>query len=81
MLREIVPPKPVKTFLYQCDDHFHIEYLKDMLREEKVYGILAIDANDAGIGILSGRVVRGRERDDLGHLREDEEGRAERPKI
>ena len=54
VLREIAPPKPVKSFLYQCDDHFHIEYLKDMLREEKVYGILAIDANDVGIGILSG---------------------------
>ena len=40
--------------VHNCDDHFHIEYLKDMLREEKVYGILAIDANDAGIGILSG---------------------------
>ena len=54
VLREIVPPKAVKSFLYQCDDHFHIEYLKDMLREEKVYGILAIDASDVGIGILSG---------------------------
>jgi len=54
VLREIIPPKPVKSFLYQCDDHFHIEYLKDMLKEEKVYGILCIDANEAGIGILSG---------------------------
>ena len=54
LLREIVPPKAVKSFLYQCDDHFHIEYLKDMLREEKVYGILAIDASEVGIGILSG---------------------------
>ncbi|MDA4132982.1 MAG: hypothetical protein OK454_07640, partial [Thaumarchaeota archaeon] len=40
--------------VHNCDDHFHIEYLKDMLREDKVYGILAIDANDVGIGILSG---------------------------
>jgi peptide chain release factor subunit 1 len=54
VLREIVPPKAVKSFLYQCDDHFHLEYLKDMLREEKVYGILAIDASEVGIGILSG---------------------------
>ncbi len=54
VLREIVPPKPVKSFLYQCDDHFHIEHLKEMLREEKVYGILSIDANEAGVGILSG---------------------------
>lgn len=54
VLREVIPPKPVKSFLYQCDDHFHVEYLKEMLREEKVYGILSIDANEAGIGILSG---------------------------
>jgi peptide chain release factor subunit 1 len=53
-LNEIVPPKAVNTFLYMCDDHFHVEYLKDMLKAEKVYGILSIDSNEAGIGILSG---------------------------
>ncbi len=51
---EIVPPKPVTQYLYQCDDHFHVEWLKDMLREEKVYGILSIDSSEAGLGILSG---------------------------
>lgn len=51
---EIIPPKPVTAYLYQCDDHFHLEWLKDMLRAEKVYGILAIDASEAGLGILSG---------------------------
>jgi peptide chain release factor subunit 1 len=53
-LYEIAPPKPVTAYLYQCDDHFHLEWLKDMLREEKVYGILSIDASEAGLGILSG---------------------------
>ncbi len=53
-LYEIVPPKPVTAYLYMCDDHFHLDWLKDMLREEKVYGILAIDASEAGLGILSG---------------------------
>jgi peptide chain release factor subunit 1 len=53
-LNEIVPPKPVNTFLYMCDDHFHVEYLRDMLKAEKVYGILALDSNDVGIGILAG---------------------------
>ena len=53
-LYEIVPPKPAIQYLYQCDDHFHLEWLKDMLREEKVYGILAVDASEAGLGILSG---------------------------
>ena len=51
---EIVPPKPVTQYLYQCDDHFHVEWLRDMLREEKVYGILVIDSSDVGMGILSG---------------------------
>ncbi len=40
--------------VHNCDDHFHLEWLKDMLREEKVYGILAVDASEAGLGILSG---------------------------
>jgi len=53
-LYEIEPPKPVSNYLYACDDHFRVEYLKDMLREEKVYGILSIDATEAGLGILSG---------------------------
>ena len=53
-LNEIVPPKAVTTYLYMCDDHFHIEYLRDMLKDEKVYGILSIDSNDVGMGILSG---------------------------
>jgi peptide chain release factor subunit 1 len=53
-LYEIVPPKPVTAYLYQCDDHFHLEWLKDMLREEKVFGILTIDSSEAGLGILNG---------------------------
>ncbi len=53
-LYEIIPPKPVTAYLYQCDDHYHLEWLREMLREEKVYGILAIDATEAGLGILSG---------------------------
>jgi peptide chain release factor subunit 1 len=53
-LYEIVPPKPVTAYLYMCDDHFHLDWLKDMLREDKVFGILSIDASEAGLGILSG---------------------------
>lgn len=51
---EIVPPKPVTAYLYQCDDHFHLEWLRDMLREDKVFGLLVIEASEAGLGILSG---------------------------
>ena len=51
---EIVPPKPVTAYLYQCDDHFHLEWLRDMLREDKVFGLLSIDSSDTGLGILTG---------------------------
>ncbi len=40
--------------VHNCDDHFHVEWLKDMLKEDKVYGLLSVDASDAGLGILSG---------------------------
>lgn len=53
-LHEIVPPKPLQTFLYRCDDHFHTDLLKDMLKEEKIVGILTVDSTEAGLGILLG---------------------------
>src|SRR5574340_204969 len=53
-LYEIEPPKELQTFLYRCDDHFHVEILKDMLKEENMIGFLAIDAKDAGWGLLHG---------------------------
>ena len=51
---EIDPPKVLKTFLYRCDDHFHVDILKDMLKDENLIGFLAIDAKDAGWGLLHG---------------------------
>ena len=51
-LYEIEPPKELQTFLYRCDDHFHVEILKDMLKDENMIGFLAIDAKDAGWGLL-----------------------------
>ena len=53
-LYEIIPPKPINIFLYRCDDHFHIEILKDMLREEDEIGVISIDTSEAGLGIISG---------------------------
>lgn len=53
-LFEVIPNKPVSTYLYRCDDHFHLEPLRDMLREENVIGILSMDATEAGLGIVSG---------------------------
>jgi peptide chain release factor subunit 1 len=50
----IVPPKPVQINLYRCDDHFWIDHLKDMMRDDKVIGVLSLDTQEAGLGILTG---------------------------
>jgi peptide chain release factor subunit 1 len=51
---ELDPPKDLKTFLYRCDDHFHVDLLKDMLKDDNLIGFLAIDAKDTGWGLLHG---------------------------
>ncbi|MFI5422177.1 MAG: peptide chain release factor aRF-1 [Nitrososphaerales archaeon] len=53
-LFEVLPQKPVQVYLYRCDDHFHLDPLRDMLREQNVIGILSMDATEAGLGIVSG---------------------------
>ena len=53
-LFEVLPQKPVTTYLYRCDDHFHLDPLRDMLREQNVIGIISMDATEAGFGIVSG---------------------------
>jgi peptide chain release factor subunit 1 len=50
----VVPPKAVQINLYRCDDHFWIEHLKDMMKDDKVIGILSLDNQEAGFGILTG---------------------------
>ncbi len=51
---EIMPHQPVQTYLYRCDDHFHLSHLRDMIREKKRIGILSLDSSEAGLGIVAG---------------------------
>lgn len=51
---EIDPPKDLRQYLYRCDDHFHTDILKDMLKDDDMVGFLALDAKDAGWGLLRG---------------------------
>ena len=53
-LYSVMPPKPIQINLYRCDDHFWTDHLKDMMKDDKVLGILAIDNQEAGLGILTG---------------------------
>ena len=50
----VVPPKPVQINLYRCDDHFWIDHIKEMLKDDRTIAIIAIDTQEAGLGILTG---------------------------
>ena len=51
----IIPPEPIRIYLYRCDARFHTEYLQEMLREKETYGILLIDSSGATLATLQGR--------------------------
>ena len=53
----IEPPKLLKVRIYRCDKTFVVEPLKEMLQTEEVYGLLAIDRQEATIGILEGKKI------------------------
>lgn len=50
----LVPPEPLTDFVFEVDDHFDLAPLRTMLRENRFVGIIAMDANEAGFGVLNG---------------------------
>jgi peptide chain release factor subunit 1 len=56
-VRELIPPEPITTYLFATDDHFRLEPLRKMLRDQKIVGILALDAKQASFGLLKGERV------------------------
>jgi peptide chain release factor subunit 1 len=51
----IKPPEPIQVYLYRCDSRFHIEHLKEFLREKETYGIVAMDSSAATFATLRGK--------------------------
>jgi peptide chain release factor subunit 1 len=52
-VEEIVPPEPLATYFYAVDDHFHLEPLRNMLRDQKIVGVLVLDSKQASQGLLN----------------------------
>ncbi len=50
----LTPPHSITHYHFTIDDHFQLEPLREMLRDQKIVGILAVDAKDANLGILKG---------------------------
>jgi peptide chain release factor subunit 1 len=56
-VKELIPPEPTIAYLFAMDDHFRLEPLREMLRDQKIVGILALDAKEASFGLLKGERV------------------------
>jgi peptide chain release factor subunit 1 len=56
-LEEIVPPEPMTAYLYEVNNHFQLQPLRELLRDQKTVGIMALDAKDASFGLLVGEQV------------------------
>jgi peptide chain release factor subunit 1 len=53
-VEEIIPPEPIMTYIYYVDDHFRLEPLREMLRNQRVVGIVTLDSKEASFGIVNG---------------------------
>lgn len=52
------PPSALNVRMYRCDQIFVLEPLKAMLEVNEVYALLAIDRQQATIGVLEGKQIK-----------------------
>jgi peptide chain release factor subunit 1 len=50
----LVPPEPITAYLYEVNNHFQLEPLRVMLRDQRVVGLINMDSKKASFGILDG---------------------------
>jgi peptide chain release factor subunit 1 len=53
-VEDVVPPEPIMQYRYEVDNHFQLEPLREMLRDLKVVGLIAMDSKEASFGLLNG---------------------------
>ena len=56
-VKELIPPEQITAYLFTIDDHFQLEPLREMLRDQKIVGIIALDAKEACFGLLKGERI------------------------
>ena len=55
---EVIPPQPIESRHYRCDKEFVLEPLKNMVVDDRVYGLIVLDKSEAAIGYLQGSHVK-----------------------
>jgi peptide chain release factor subunit 1 len=56
VIEEIIPPEPLTTYTFEIDHHFHLEPLRQMLRNPRIVGFIALDSKEASFGLLNGEL-------------------------
>ncbi len=57
VLRSIIPPEPLQTRIYRCDQVFYVQPLEEMLKPKDVYGLVVIEKKEATVGLLKGKRI------------------------
>jgi len=52
------PPEELNIRLYRCDQTFVLDPLEEMLEVKEVYGLVALDRQEATIGLLVGKKIK-----------------------
>lgn len=55
---EVVPPQPIESRRYRCDKEFVLEPLKQMIVDDRVYGLIVADKSEAAVGYLQGNSIK-----------------------
>ncbi len=54
-IEELIPPEPINAYLYEVDNHFQLEPLREMMRDQKVVGLIAMDSKESSFGVYNGQ--------------------------
>jgi peptide chain release factor subunit 1 len=56
VIEEIVPPEKIGTYFFEFSGRFHLEPLRQMLRNPRIVGFIVLDSKEASFGLLNGEV-------------------------
>jgi peptide chain release factor subunit 1 len=51
-VEEIIPPEPITRYSVEIDDHFRLEQLRSLLRDQRTIGLMIVDAKSSYFGLL-----------------------------
>lgn len=55
-VEDIIPPEPLVTYVFEVNHHFHLEPLREMLRNPRIVGFISMDSKEASFGLLNGEL-------------------------